>query len=263
MTNGTLCSCWGLSHCLPSRIVFHSLNHCFQSLCNKKDHRLLALHLVLFLIAQWDQMHAPTSCLLSLLWSSGTNKHISLESVGTVTKLGLGKDGCPGFKDTCQNSLPSASLTVTFTSLPRGMEKHRNFRNLQTVLWDLATLINDTLGFWTYELATSACSLQYVCDIVYLQYSQVLANVATLFSSLSLSDEQESVQKRTFTKWINTHLAKVIIGFSLYILHSKQQFWIKNNIRNEAGSTILLISKGCFSEQKPGCIKLICGFERW
>lgn len=26
-------------------------------------------------------------------------------------------------------------------------------------------------------------------------------------------DEQESVQKRTFTKWINTHLAKVIYVF--------------------------------------------------
>lgn len=33
---------------------------------------------------------------------------------------------------------------------------------------------------------------------------------------LLFSDEQESVQKRTFTKWINTHLAKVIHGFETY-----------------------------------------------
>lgn len=30
---------------------------------------------------------------------------------------------------------------------------------------------------------------------------------------LSFSDEQEAVQKRTFTKWINSHLAKVSVDF--------------------------------------------------
>lgn len=37
--------------------------------------------------------------------------------------------------------------------------------------------------------------------------SYLLTDVVIVF--LSFSDEQEAVQKRTFTKWINSHLAKV------------------------------------------------------
>lgn len=41
---------------------------------------------------------------------------------------------------------------------------------------------------------------------------------------LFFSDEQESVQKRTFTKWINTHLAKVIYGFEFYFFFRSNLF---------------------------------------
>lgn len=40
-----------------------------------------------------------------------------------------------------------------------------------------------------------------------------------------LSDEQELVQKRTFTKWINTHLAKVTCGFEKYSFLIKHFFF--------------------------------------
>lgn len=37
--------------------------------------------------------------------------------------------------------------------------------------------------------------------------------ILTRVVCLSFSDEQEAVQKRTFTKWINSHLAKVSVEF--------------------------------------------------
>jgi len=52
------------------------------------------------------------------------------------------------------------------------------------------------------------------------KYSAMFNQTDLLF----FSDEQESVQKRTFTKWINTHLTKVIHGFEFIFFFLNQTF---------------------------------------
>jgi len=54
--------------------------------------------------------------------------------------------------------------------------------------------------------------------------------VLTIFNSLLLTDEREDVQKKTFTKWINSQLSKVS-SRELFYLHTYTKLKLTQTFR--------------------------------